>query len=74
MEDFDWSIPAAIFTLTGKWLLGRRRRVGWIVEMVGGGFWHYLSWTSGMWGWFVMSLIIQYMNVRGFVLWRKSAR
>ena len=75
MADFDWSIPAAIFTLTAKWLLGKRRASGWVMEILGGFFWNYLSWNSGLMGWFAMSLIIQVMNVRGLILWtRKNSK
>jgi hypothetical protein len=72
VTDFDWSIPAAALTLTAKYLLARKSAAGWAVEIVAGLFWNVLSYQSGMLGWFVMSLIIQAMNVRGLVLWSRK--
>ena len=74
MIDFDWSIPAAVLTLTGRWLLGKRKVSGWVVEIAAGLFWHWIAYSHQIWGQLVMSVIIQVMNVRGLMLWWRTER
>ncbi len=72
---WEWSWPAAVLTLSGRWLLGKRRLSGWVVEIAAGLFWHYVAYTNEIWGQLVMSVILQVLNVRGLWLWmRKNGR
>lgn len=41
VHHLDWF--AASFTLTGKWMLGRRWRAGWVVEIIGGCLWFVVA-------------------------------
>ncbi len=71
-----WEVSwiAAVFTLGGRHLLGKKKVAGWYVEIVAGLFWHYIAFTHEIWGQFAMSVIIQVMNVRGLILWSRDAK
>jgi len=70
----DLSWIAAIFTLLGRHLLGKKRIAGWWVEIIAGLFWHWIAFNHEIWGQLTMSVIIQVMNVRGLILWSRNAK
>ena len=67
-------IQALIMVLSGAsiWAFaGKRHRMGFICGLCGQPFWIYVTWTTGQWGMFVVSLWFTVNHVRG--LWNHRA-
>lgn len=70
-----WLLPILIdlLSLLPPWLLGRRRRLGWLVSLaLLLGVWPVYAVAVGGWGWFPGIVLHAYVSARGYVLWGRG--
>ena len=67
------SVLAAIFELSGLWFLGSKKRLGFILNIVGGLLWIlYVVLTKSALGLLLVCSVAFVLNTRGFRNWRKN--
>lgn len=67
----DLSFIPAIFELTGLYLLGKKQKIGFLFNMVGGVCWIIYSFhTHSAYGLVLVCGVALVLNVRGYLLWK----
>ena len=67
------TIVAAIFELTGIYMLGKKKRIGFILNMIAGVQWiTYSMITHSAYGLIMICSIALILNTKGFINWRKN--
>ena len=66
----DWL--AAIFELTGDWVVGNRRRLGFLLKLVGCGLWIAVALRTGVYGLLLVVVPALLVNSRNWWTWRET--
>ena len=61
------------FTAANMWLLGNKRREGFIVGIVSQPVWLVFDWHVGAYGLMPLALILGGLYLRGYVKWGRDA-
>ena len=65
----DWL--AASFELSGNWLIGNKRRVGFLLCIVCNILWVIVAFKTGVYGLLLVVIPAFFINTRNFLKWRK---
>jgi hypothetical protein len=65
----DW--VAAILELTGDWCIGCKKRIGFILRLMGCVFWVWVAMTAEIFGLLAIVLVAVFINIRNYNKWRK---
>lgn len=68
----DWL--ASILEIAGCWLVGDRRRLGFVLGLGCNVCWLVVALRSGLYGLVLVSLVMGGVNVRNFVQWGRVPR
>ena len=66
----DWI--ACIFELTGAWLVGSKKKLGFIVFMIGNVFWFLAGRSNDLGGLQLVGIIFFLINVRNYRKWSQE--
>jgi hypothetical protein len=66
----DWI--AAIFELGGAWLVGDKRKIGFVAFMLGNIFWAVLAVKEALWGLLFVACVFFCINIRNYRKWSKD--
>ncbi len=65
---------AGALELTGKVLVGNKRRVGFIVHIIAGACWAVISLKMELYGLLLVTAAMFVVNVRNWIKWGRDAR
>ncbi len=67
----DWI--AAVFELSGSWLVGNKKKFGFLLNILGDFVWIYLGIVSELYGLVAVATVALGFNIRNYRKWRKPA-
>ena len=62
---------AAGFELTGSWTIGSKRRIGFLLNIVGDLAWIYVGARASLYGLVLIAGLALGVNIRNFLKWGK---
>jgi len=65
---FDWL--ASTFELVGGWLVGDKKRVGFLLNSIGCTIWVYVAIDKEVYGLLLVVIPAALINIRNFVKWK----
>jgi len=68
----DWI--AGGFELTGGWIIGSKRKLGFILNIVGCLCWIYVAFTTKVYGLLLVVVPALGVNARNYLKWRRDDR
>jgi hypothetical protein len=68
----DWI--AGVMELLGGWLVGSKKKVGFISNFVGCSIWIYVAISSHVYGLLVVVVPALFVNARNYLKWRKEEK
>jgi len=69
---FDWI--AGGLELSGSWNVGNKKRIGFILNLLGCLIWILVAFTSRVYGLWLVVVPACYVNIRNFIKWGKKKR
>lgn len=66
----DWI--AAALELSGDWIVGNKKRIGFIIRLVGCGCWIIAAITYEIYGLLLVVIPAIFINIRNFWKWKPS--
>lgn len=66
----DWI--AAFFEISGLWIVGNKKRAGFLFLMVGSILWIAIGLINGLYGLCVAASILEIAAVRNYFKWKKK--
>lgn len=66
----DWL--AAGFELSGDWIVGNKKRTGFLLRIIGSCFWIYVAVTKDVWGLIPAAGFMLIVNARNFWKWKRK--
>lgn len=67
-----WSIGLSVGSLAVTWLVGERRRCGWLLAVCLQVAWLAYALLSTQWGFTVAAVVFGCMNLRNYLKWRRD--
>lgn len=67
----DWIVSG--LALYSMWLLGHKRRSGWLYRAASQGIWIALAIRKELWGFLPLAVFAGVLALRNFYLWSKEA-
>ena len=62
-------IIAGILELTGSWLIGNKKRIGFIINIIACSMWVYVAFISHVYGLLIVVIPAIFINIRNFKKW-----
>ena len=72
MNGWTWGILLDGMLLTGTWLLGSKRKVGWLVSLFSQVLWSVYAITTKQYGWFPGIALYSLSAFRGYRKWTRE--
>ena len=66
------SIVTSASTMLMMWLLGAKKRAGWLISLANQGNWTLLAFLTHAYGLFPLQIMMTYLAIRGWRNWGKS--
>jgi nicotinamide riboside transporter PnuC len=67
-----WSIIAALLELAGIWIVGKKKRIGFLVIMTGNFVWMYVSFAQHVYGILLVTVTANVIHTINYFRWRKN--
>jgi len=67
------SLITSVLTVAMMWQLARKRRSGWILSLIAQPFWGYFNYLTEAWGFYILTVCMTVIALRGIVKWRDGA-
>lgn len=68
----DWI--AAVFEIAGFWLIGNKKRSGFVSCMICSILWTGVALQSNLYGLFVIAILCFVLHVRGYLKWKPKEK
>lgn len=68
------SLATSVMTLTGMWLVSKKRWQGWAVGLANQVLWLALIFQTKAWGLLLLAAALVWIYSRALVTWRREAR
>lgn len=65
---------AGIFELFGNWNIGNKRKIGFILNVIGCSVWIYVAFHSRVYGLLIVVVPAIAINIRNYMKWKSSKR
>jgi nicotinamide riboside transporter PnuC len=69
-----WSIVAALTELLGIWMVGYKKKTGFLVLIVANSVWMYVSVVQHVYGILLVTITANIIHTRSYFRWRKHDR
>jgi len=66
----DWL--AGILELFGGWLVGNKKKIGFISNILGCSIWIYVALTTHVYGLLIVVIPALFVNTRNYIKWRRE--
>ncbi|KKL74685.1 hypothetical protein LCGC14_2062420 [marine sediment metagenome] len=64
------SLITSLLTVVMMWQLARKRKSGLYVSLIAQPFWAYFNFLSEAWGFYILTVVMTFIALRGIVKWR----
>ena len=66
----DWI--AGLFELSGSWTIGNKKKIGFLLNIIGCSCWIIVAFKSKVYGLLLVVIPAIVINIRNFIKWTKS--